>query len=213
MEAKEVLFKNTTDVNESCKGDFIQFIWLGYNKYKYWTIMILVVINLLLLGVCRIINQIRIYGKITTSSVAFLVVYLLIFFIVLWLPNRKGKSNANIVYNYEFFDEYMQISSQLATEKILYTNTNIIKSVCNTEKYIYFMLSGATGFIIDKSGFDSYDEGAFKSYIENKFNDKYIDFTDKKNKKQYKKIFKVSDIFKCLFIVYAVTIFLCIIFD
>ncbi len=213
MEEQEILFKNTTNMNEECKRDFIQFIWLKYNKYKYWTIMILMITNLLLLGVWRIINEIRIYGNISTSSSAFVAIYLIMIFAILWLPNQKVKKNDNMVYKYDFLDEYMQVYNQLAVEKILYENTSLIKNVCNTKRYIYFMISDARGFIVDKNGFDNYNEEEFKKYIENRFNNKYIDFTDKKNKKQYKQLFKISDIFKCIFIMYALTVLLCNIFN
>lgn len=189
MEEQEILFKNTTNMNEECKKEFMKFIWLRYNNFEYWIAVIMSIMNLILLGIYRIVSQIRNDGSITSSNISVILGCLVVIFIILRLPNRKTKRTKNLLYKYEFSDKYMQSYNGLVLQKIWYTNIEAIKSVCNTDKYIYFMYDKTGGMVIDKRGFDGDEEELFKDYIKNKFNGKYIDFTDKRDKKKYKQLF------------------------
>lgn len=188
MENEKILYKNKTIYNkENCKN-FVRFILLQYNKFKYWATIIL---STLFLITCIIggIKQIIRFQKIPNTTTLFFILFftsIIITMIKLAKGNVKIKDNLkDIIYKYDFSDDYLLISTELSTQKILYADLKNIQNVCNTEKYMYIMFTKRTGYIIDKSGFNNYNEQEFKNYMKNKFRSKYIDYLDTKKNKSY----------------------------
>lgn len=56
------------------------------------------------------------------------------------------------------------------------------------------MINNRQGFIVDKRGFENYNDQDFTNYLKDKFNDKYINFLDKTKKKLY----SIKDIIFCV---------------
>lgn len=188
MEEQKNLYKNETKFTKENLQEFSKFIWLKYNKIRYWEIIIFSCL-FFVFGVIGSISQIVNYHKIPNT---FTLIFVLIFAIVILKMIKLAKGNAkispqaqDITYKYEFTDDYLLISTELASQKFLYTDLSNIKNICNTEKYIYIMINGSQGFIVDKRGFENYSEQDFTNYLKEKFNDKYINFLDKTKKKLY----------------------------
>lgn len=96
--------------------------------------------------------------------------------IKLGMGNVKINEKALGKMNYEFTNDYMLIYNELSSQKILYNDISIIKNVCNTERYIYFMTSTKSGWILDKEEISKEDEINFVKYLQDKFKDKFQEF-------------------------------------
>lgn len=197
MEEQKNLYKNETKFTKENLQTFSKFIWLKYNKFRYLEIIIFSCL-FFVFGIIGAISQIVKYHKIPNT---FTLIFVLIFAVViikmikLAKGNVKINSQANdITYKYEFTENYLLISTELASQKFLYTDLSNIKNICNTEKYIYIMINNRQGFIVDKRGFENYNDQDFTNYLKDKFNDKYINFLDKTKKKLY----SIKDIIFCV---------------
>ena len=197
MEEQKNLYKNETKFTKENLQTFSKFIWLKYNKFRYLEIIIFSCL-FFVFGIIGAISQSVKYHKIPN---AFTLIFVLIFAVViikmikLAKGNVKINSQANdITYKYEFTENYLLISTELASQKFLYTDLSNIKNICNTEKYIYIMINNRQGFIVDKRGFENYNDQDFTNYLKDKFNDKYINFLDETKKKLY----SIKDIIFCV---------------
>lgn len=197
MEEQKNLYKNETKFTKENLQTFSKFIWLKYNKFRYLEIIIFSCL-FFVFGIIGAISQIVKYHKIPNT---FTLIFVLIFAVViikmikLAKGNVKINSQANdITYKYEFTENYLLISTELASQKFLYTDLSNIKNICNTEKYIYIMINNRQGFIVDKRGFENYNDQDFTNYLKDKFNDKYINFLDETKKKLY----SIKDIIFCV---------------
>ena len=197
MEEQKNLYKNETKFTKENLQTFSKFIWLKYNKFRYLEIIIFSCL-FFVSGIIGAISQSVKYHKIPNT---FTLIFVLIFAVViikmikLAKGNVKINSQANdITYKYEFTENYLLISTELASQKFLYTDLSNIKNICNTEKYIYIMINNRQGFIVDKRGFENYNDQDFTNYLKDKFNDKYINFLDKTKKKLY----SIKDIIFCV---------------
>lgn len=181
MEDEKILYKNETIYNKENLQNFSKFIWLQYNKFKYWAIIIFSTL-FLIFGIVGAIGQVMRFQKIpSTFTLIFILLFASIIIVMIKLTkgNLKIEENSkDILYKYDFFNNYLLISTELANQKILYTNLNNIQNICNTEKYLYIMINKRTGYIIDKSGFDNYNEQDFENYLKDKFKNKYINYLD-----------------------------------
>lgn len=204
MNNEDILFENETNFTKEVLQDFSKFINLKYNKFKYWETIIFSFL-FLILGIYGAMVQIIIYrARPTIISL----VFILFFLQILVLMIKKPKGNIKVKeknINYKFTEEYLFISTELATQKILYTNLNDIQNVCNTEKYIYIMINKKLGYIIDKNSFKNYNEKEFLNYIQDKFKEKYINFLDNKRKK----LVTMKDIIICIVIFIMFLTMLC----
>lgn len=197
MEEQKNLYKNETTFTKENLQTFSKFIWLKYNKFRYLEIIIFSCL-FFVFGIIGAISQSVKYHKIPNT---FTLIFVLIFAVViikmikLAKGNVKINSQANdITYKYEFTENYLLISTELASQKFLYTDLSNIKNICNTEKYIYIMINNRQGFIVDKRGFENYNDQDFTNYLKDKFNDKYINFLDETKKKLY----SIKDIIFCV---------------
>ena len=197
MEEQKNLYKNETKFTKENLQTFSKFIWLKYNKFRYLEIIIFSCL-FFVFGIIGAISQSVKYHKIPNT---FTLIFVLIFAVViikmikLAKGNVKINSQANdITYKYEFTENYLLISTELASQKFLYTDLSNIKNICNTEKYIYIMINNRQGFIVDKRGFENYNDQDFTNYLKDKFNDKYINFLDETKKKLY----SMKDIIFCV---------------
>lgn len=197
MEEQKNLYKNETKFTKENLQTFSKFIWLKYNKFRYLEIIIFSCL-FFVFGIIGAISQSVKYHKIPNT---FTLIFVLIFAVViikmikLAKGNVKINSQANdITYKYEFTENYLLISTELASQKFLYTDLSNIKNICNTEKYIYIMINNRQGFIVDKRGFENYNDQDFTNYLKDKFNDKYINFLDETKKKLY----SIKDIIFCV---------------
>lgn len=197
MEEQKNLYKNETKFTKENLQTFSKFIWLKYNKFRYLEIIIFSCL-FFVSGIIGAISQSVKYHKIPNT---FTLIFVLIFAVViikmikLAKGNVKINSQANdITYKYEFTENYLLISTELASQKFLYTDLSNIKNICNTEKYIYIMINNRQGFIVDKRGFENYNDQDFTNYLKDKFNDKYINFLDETKKKLY----SIKDIIFCV---------------
>lgn len=197
MEEQKNLYKNETKFTKENLQTFSKFIWLKYNKFRYLEIIIFSCL-FFVFGIIGAISQSVKYHKIPNT---FTLIFVLIFAVViikmikLAKGNVKINSQANdITYKYEFTENYLLISTELASQKFLYTDLSNIKNICNTEKYIYIMINNRQGFIVDKRGFENYNDQNFTNYLKDKFNDKYINFLDETKKKLY----SIKDIIFCV---------------
>lgn len=196
MENEEILYKNETKLNKDILQNFSKFIWMQYNKFKYWVIIIFSTL-FLIFGIFGGIGQVIRFQRIPNT---FTLIFILVFasIIIVMIKVAKGnvkieENNKDVVYKYEFSNDYLLISTELTSQKILYNDLNNIQNVCNTEKYIYIMINKRAGYIIDKNGFNNYNEQDFADYMKGKFKDKYIDYLDNVKKKSY----TVKDIIVC----------------
>lgn len=197
MKEQKNLYKNETKFTKENLQTFSKFIWLKYNKFRYLEIIIFSCL-FFVFGIIGAISQSVKYHKIPNT---FTLIFVLIFAVViikmikLAKGNVKINSQANdITYKYEFTENYLLISTELASQKFLYTDLSNIKNICNTEKYIYIMINNRQGFIVDKRGFENYNDQDFTNYLKDKFNDKYINFLDETKKKLY----SIKDIIFCV---------------
>lgn len=197
MKEQKNLYKNETKFTKENLQTFSKFIWLKYNKFRYLEIIIFSCL-FFVFGIIGAISQSVKYHKIPNT---FTLIFVLIFAVViikmikLAKGNVKINSQANdITYKYEFTENYLLISTELASQKFLYTDLSNIKNICNTEKYIYIMINNLQGFIVDKRGFENYNDQDFTNYLKDKFNDKYINFLDETKKKLY----SIKDIIFCV---------------
>lgn len=205
MEDEKILYKNETIYNKENLRNFSKFIWLQYNKFKYWAIIIFSTLFLIFSIVGGIGQVIRFQRIPNTFILIFILVFASIIMVMIKLVKGNVKieeNNKDALYQYDFSNNYLLISTELASQKILYNDLNNIQNVCNTEKYIYIMINKKTGYIIDKSGFDNYMEQDFTNYIKGKFKDKYIDYLDNEKKRSY----TVKDIIVCI----VVFLFFCV---
>ena len=197
MEEQKNLYKNETKFTKENLQTFSKFIWLKYNKFRYLEIIIFSCL-FFVFGIIGAISQSVKYHKVPNT---FTLIFVLIFAVViikmikLAKGNVKINSQANdITYKYEFTENHLLISTELASQKFLYTDLSNIKNICNTEKYIYIMINNRQGFIVDKRGFENYNDQDFTNYLKDKFNDKYINFLDETKKKLY----SIKDIIFCV---------------
>ena len=178
MENEEILFKCETNLNKESLKEFSKFISLKYNKSKYWTLTIIFAVLLLLCIIALIyqINFLKISPK--TSIIIFRILFITTLFIMLKLGTGAVKINEKSLgkINYEFTNDYMFIFTELSSQKILYSDISIIRNVCNTEKYIYFMTSTKTGLILDKAEIKQENKLNFIKYLQDKFKDKFQEF-------------------------------------
>lgn len=188
MENEKILYKNETKLNKDNLQNFSKFIWLQYNKFKYWAIIIFSTL-FLIFGIVGGIGQVIRFQRIPNT---FTLIFILVFASIIIVMIKLGKGNVKTeenskgaLYKYEFCNNYLLISTDLASQKILYNDLNNIQNVCNTEKYIYIMINKRVGYIIDKNGFNNYNEQDFTDYMKDKFKDKYIDYLDNVKKKTY----------------------------
>ena len=205
MEDEKILYKNETIYNKENLRNFSKFIWLQYNKFKYWAIIIFSTLFLIFSIVGGIGQVIRFQRIPNTFILIFILVFASIIMVMIKLVKGNVKieeNNKDALYQYDFSNNYLLISTELASQKILYNDLNNIQNVCNTEKYIYIMINKKTGYIIDKSGLDNYMEQDFRNYIKGKFKDKYIDYLDNEKKRSY----TVKDIIVCI----VVFLFFCV---
>ncbi len=199
MEDEKILYKNETIFNKENLQNFSRFVWLQYNKFKYWAIIIFSTL-FLIFGIVGAIGQVMRYQRIPNT---FTLIFILIFVSIIIVMVRLAKGNVKIeeknkdtLLKFEFSDDYLLISTELSSQKFLYTDLSNIQNVCNTEKYIYIMINKRTGYIIDKRGFNNCNEQNFTNYLKDKFKDKYIDFLDNKRKK----LFTIKDVIVCIFV-------------
>ncbi len=199
MENEKILYKNETKLNKDNLQNFSEFIWLQYNKFKYWAIIIFSTL-FLIFGIVGAIGQVMRFQRIPNT---FTLVFILIFvsIIIAMIKIVKGnvkieENSKNILYKYDFYNDYLLISTKLTSQKILYTDLSNIQNVCNTEKFIYIMINKKTGYIIDKNGFNNYEELDFTEYLKNKFKNKYIDYLDNTKKRS----FTIKDIIVCIIV-------------
>ena len=204
MKNEKVLYKNETIYNKENLKNFSKFTWLQYNKFKYWAIIIFSTL-FLIFGITGGIGQVIRYQRIpNTFTLIFILVFISIIMVMIKLAKGNVKieeNNKDVLYKYEFSNDYLLISTELASQKILYNDLKNIQNVCNTEKYIYIMINKRAGYIIDKNGFDNYNEQDFTDYMKDKFKDKYIDYLDNVKRKSY----TGKDIIICI----AVFLFFC----
>lgn len=197
MEEQKNLYKNETKFTKENLQTFSKFIWLKYNKFRYLEIIIFSCL-FFVFGIIGAISQSVKYHKIPNT---FTLIFVLIFAVVIIKMIKLAKGNVKInsqandtTYKYEFTENYLLISTELASQKFLYTDLSNIKNICNTEKYIYIMINNRQGFIVDKRGFENYNDQDFTNYLKDKFNDKYINFLDETKKKLY----SIKDIIFCV---------------
>lgn len=199
MEDEKILYKNETIYNKENLQNFSKFIWLQYNKFKYWAIIVFSTL-FLIFGMVGGIGQVIRFQRIpNTFTLIFILVFASIIMVMIKLAKGNVKieeNNKDTLYKYDFSSNYLLISTELTSQKILYTDLNNIQNVCNTEKYIYIMINKRTGYIIDKSGFNNYIEQDFTDYMKCKFKDKYIDYLDNEKKRSY----TVKDIIVCIIV-------------
>lgn len=186
MENEKILYKNETVLNKNNLQNFSKFVWLQYNKFKYWAIIIFSTL-FLIFGIVGAIGQVIRFQRIPN---AFTLVFILIFasIIIAMIKIAKGnikidEKNKDTLYKYEFSNDYLLISTELTNQKILYADSSNIQNVCNTAKYIYIMFNKKTGYIIDKNGFTNFNEQDFTEYLTNKFKTKYINYLDNTKKR------------------------------
>ena len=197
MKEQKNLYKNETKFTKENLQTFSKFIWLKYNKFRYLEIIIFSCL-FFVFGIIGAISQSVKYHKIPNT---FTLIFVLIFAVVIIKMIKLAKGNVKInsqandtTYKYEFTENYLLISTELASQKFLYTDLSNIKNICNTEKYIYIMINNRQGFIVDKRGFENYNDQDFTNYLKDKFNDKYINFLDETKKKLY----SIKDIIFCV---------------
>lgn len=197
MEDKKILYKNETIYNKENLQNFSKFIYLQYNKFKYWAIIVFSTL-FLIFGIVGGIGQVIRFQRIpNTFTLIFILVFASIIMVMIKLAKGNVKieeNNKDTLYKYDFSNNYFLVSTELASQKILYTDLNNIQNVCNTEKYIYIMINKRTGYIIDKRGFINYMEQDFTDYMKGKFKDKYIDYLDNGKKRS----FTIKDIIVCI---------------
>ncbi len=197
MENEKILYKNETIFNKENLQNFSKFVWLQYNKFKYWATIIFSTL-FLILGIIGGIGQVIRFQRIPNT---FTLIFILIFasIIIVMIKFARGnvkieEKNKDTLFKFEFSNDYLLISTELASQKILYNDLSNIQNVCNTEKYIYIMINKRAGYIIDKKGFNNYDEQNFTDYLKDKFKDKYIDYLGDTKKRTY----TIKDIFICV---------------
>ena len=197
MEDEKILYKNETIFNKENLQNFSKFVWLQYNKFKHWATIIFSTL-FLIFGIVGAIGQIMRFQRLPNT---FTLIFILIFasIIIVMVKLAKGnvkieEKNKDMLFKFEFSDEYLLISTELANQKFLYADLSNIQNVSNTEKYIYIMINKRTGYIIDKRGFNKYDEQNFTDYLKDKFKDKYIDYLCDTKKRTY----TIKDIFVCI---------------
>lgn len=188
MEDEKFLYKNETIYNKENLQNFSKFVFLQYNKFKYWTIIIFSTL-FLIFGIAYGISQVIRFQSIPN---AFSLIFILFFSSIIMIMIKLAKGNIKIkeniknsLYKYEFSNNYLLILTESISQKIMYTDLTYIQNVCNTEKYIYIMFNKKSGYIIDKNGFNNCIEQDFIDYMKCKFKDKYIDYLDNKKYKNY----------------------------
>ena len=178
MENEKILYKNETTLNKDNLQNFSKFVWLQYYKFKYWATMIFSIL-FLIFGIVGAIGQVRRFQRIpNTFTLVFILFFASIIIVMIKLVKGNVKveeKNKDILCKYEFSNDYLIISTELVSQKFLYSDLSNIQNVCNTGKYIYIMTNKKTGYIIDKSGFNNYNEQDFTRYLKDKFKNKYID--------------------------------------
>lgn len=199
MENEKILYKNETTLNKDNLQNFSKFVWLQYYKFKYWATMIFSIL-FLIFGIVGAIGQVRRFQRIpNTFTLVFILFFASIIIVMIKLVKGNVKveeKNKDILCKYEFSNDYLIISTELASQKFLYSDLSNIQNVCNTGKYIYIMTNKKTGYIIDKSGFNNYNEQDFTRYLKDKFKNKYIDYLDNTKRKS----FTIKDIVVCIIV-------------
>lgn len=124
MEDVKILFKNSSKIELEDLKNFSAFVSTKYNKYKYWIIVILAFINIILFGIVRAINQINRFHIISVSTILNVLVFAsIILGVVGWKKGKVNEKNINkdLKYTYEFTDKYILIkTNMLASQKILF---------------------------------------------------------------------------------------------
>ena len=193
MEKEEILFKNVTKMEKQDYEIFSRFWLTKYKRYNYIT-KVIVCLIFLFLGVYSPIYQIATYGTINSVLLFRLYTHLCVF-IVLIMPKGTINEKQNIENNYEFTDSKIIIrTNTYNTQEIIYEKYNPIYRVCETEKYIYFMTLNNSAYILNKDEFIVGKREDFSKYIKEKYKEKYIDFNDSKNKKQFKNLYNKSEV-------------------
>ncbi len=174
----ENVFKFETNLTKEKLKDFSKFVFLKYNKSKYWTITTVFAVLFILCLIALVYQTVFLKISPKTSTIIYGIIYLTVICIMIKLGMGNVKINEKALgkMNYEFTNDYMLIYNELSSQKILYNDISIIKNVCNTERYIYFMTSTTSGWILDKEEISKEDEINFVKYLQDKFKDKFQEF-------------------------------------
>lgn len=128
MENEKILYKNETIYNKENLQNFSKFIWLQYNKFKYWAIIIFSTL-FLVFGMVGGIGQVIRFQRIPNT---FTLIFILVFASIIIVMTKLAKGNVKIeennkdtLYKYDFSNEYLLISTELASQKIFNILCNV----------------------------------------------------------------------------------------
>lgn len=191
---EEILFSNTTKMKKDNYEVFSHFYSTKYKRYSYITKLVMFFSAFLLFGVFSPIYQVITLGDVNFSPVYVGIICLAIF-IGLFIPSKVKEPKQSMEYNYEFKKDKMIITTNTHnTQEIIYDKYDPIYRVCEYEEYIYFVTLNDSAYILNKDEFNKGKKEEFEKYLKEIYKDKYIDFNNIADKKQFKKLYNKADI-------------------
>lgn len=207
---EEILFKNTTKMKKDDYKILSHFWTVKYNRYIYRTKLIMFFSTFLLFGIFSPIYQAVEFGTVNFYPVYIGIICLFIFISSIMLTkNEEPKQSMEFQFIFKK-DKMIIITNIHNTQEIIYDIYNPIYRVCEYEKYIYFITQDGSTYVLNKDEFDKGKKEDFIKYLKEIYIEKYIDFNNIADKKQFKKLYNKSDIIKtvkaCAFIIITIII-------
>lgn len=172
------LFEAHTELSNDNVKNLSKFIWFKYYR-KGYVFVLLWIIALVVSCTYNIILNYTTTGSLSKNSILYSVMIVVSFVFLFMFPRAKMKKDARVLYNYSFYDDRMVISiksSANSVVEILYSDTSAIKNVCNTKRYVFFMVNKKAGYMLDKNSLPADSEIEFLTYLQHKFAFKYKNY-------------------------------------
>lgn len=157
---------------------FITIILNGiFKKDVQRNIAIVVLIFFTILLVVNIFTLVQVIRDNRTISIVPLVIY---FIIIIWAiisilgTKQKQSLKKEIIWSYEFYDEYMMIITDISTLKIIYKEQDFVKNICKYKGYIFLIQSEKSGWMINENNFTVGEKEDFDKYLQDKFNKTFL---------------------------------------
>lgn len=171
-------FEVDTELSNDNVRNLSKFIWFKYYR-KGYVLVLLCIIVLVINCIYNIISNYTTTGSLSKNSILYFVMIVVSFVFLFMVPRAKMKNDAHVLYNYSFYDNRMVIkisSSTKSVVEIMYSDTSVIKNVCNTKRYVFFMVSNKSGYMLDKNNLPYNSEVEFLTYLQHKFAFKYKNY-------------------------------------
>lgn len=179
----EILFKNETKFGEEQEQILKRFLIFKCKNIKFLFVYFLV-ISAFAISIALYINNSNKYLESQGYNsyekmligVSIAIIFLIAMIIIMADKARKNKKKQavrkEVLNTYEFHEEYLVVSRDTITSKIVFKEMGDIKDVCKYKGYIFIRPVKNGAWMINENGFTEGNKDDFDEYVQDRFNKK-----------------------------------------